>query len=58
MAPQAVLIVSHRLSSIAGANVIVVMDKGRLVATGKHRELLGSCPLYHKLWFQQNRFAA
>ena len=52
------LIVSHRLSSIAGADVIVVMDKGRLVATGKHRELLGSCPLYHQLWFQQNRFAA
>jgi ABC-type multidrug transport system fused ATPase/permease subunit len=35
-----------------------VMDKGRLVASGKHRELLGSCPLYHQLWFQQNRFAA
>jgi ATP-binding cassette subfamily B protein len=55
---RTVLIVSHRLSSIAGADVIVVMDKGRLVATGKHRELLGSCPLYHQLWFQQNRFAA
>lgn len=55
---RTVLIVSHRLSSIAGADVILVMDKGRLVASGKHRELLGNCPLYHQLWFQQNRFAA
>ncbi len=55
---RTVLMVSHRLSSIAGADMILVMDKGRLIASGKHRELLTGCPLYHQLWSQQNRFAA
>ena len=55
---RTVFLVSHRLSMIAGADVILVMDKGRLVATGPHRELLRACPLYRQLWQQQNRFAA
>ena len=55
---RTVFLVSHRLSMIAGADVILVMDKGRLEASGRHRELLQTCQLYRQLWQQQNRFAA
>ena len=55
---RTVVLVSHRLSMIAGADVILVMDKGQLVARGQHRELLQGCQLYRQLWQQQNRFAA
>ncbi len=43
------LIVAHRLSTVLGADRIVVMNKGAVVATGTHNELLESCPLYQNL---------
>lgn len=43
------LVIAHRLSTVRGADRILVLDRGRLVASGTHRELLASCPLYAKL---------
>jgi ABC-type multidrug transport system fused ATPase/permease subunit len=43
------LIVAHRLSTVLGADRIVVMDQGSVVATGTHSELLRSCELYKGL---------
>ena len=43
------LIVAHRLSTVLGADRIVVMDKGQIVATGTHNQLLETSPLYKSL---------
>ena len=52
---RTMLIISHRLSMIAGCDGIVVVDRGNIVAIGKHKELMGSCKLYRELWEAQNR---
>jgi ATP-binding cassette subfamily B protein len=49
------LVIAHRLSTILHADVIFVVDRGTIIATGSHQELLGSCPLYFKLYNQQFR---
>jgi len=52
---RTLLIISHRLSMIAGCDAIVVIDRGHVVATGRHRDLLTACRLYRDLWEAQNR---
>ena len=47
------IVIAHRLSTILTADVIVVMEKGKVVAKGAHRELLTSCPLYERLYQMQ-----
>jgi ATP-binding cassette subfamily B protein len=49
------LIIAHRLSTIRGADVIVVLDKGRIVEAGSHDELLAAGGEYCKLY--KNQFA-
>jgi len=41
--------VAHRLSTVRNADMIIVMDKGRIVEFGKHTELLAKGGLYTKL---------
>ena len=45
-----VIIVAHRLSTIIDANVIHVIEKGRLAGSGTHQELLKSCKPYQALY--------
>ncbi|MGC4088950.1 MAG: ABC transporter ATP-binding protein [Polyangiaceae bacterium] len=47
---RTVLVVAHRLSTIATADHIVVLDGGRVSDQGTHDELLGRSPLYQRLW--------
>ena len=50
---RTVFIISHRLSILCRANKIVVMDKGELVESGTHRELIGRNGIYAEFWRQQ-----
>ena len=47
------LVVAHRLSTITGADMILVMDKGRIVERGTHRELLQNQGFYARLYWSQ-----
>ncbi len=53
VAGKTLVIIAHHLSTIVGADKIVVMDHGRVSAEGTHHELLESSPLYHGLWNAQ-----
>ena len=52
---RTVIIISHRLSSLVPSDTILVMDRGKVVDSGKHDELLERCDIYQHLWHQQNR---
>ena len=49
MQGRTTLIIAHRLSTVVNADRIAVMDRGQVVATGTHAELLESNPLYANL---------
>jgi ATP-binding cassette subfamily B protein len=49
MATRTTLIIAHRLATVLKADRIIVMDQGRIVATGRHEELIVSNPLYARL---------
>ena len=52
-AGRTVIIVSHRLSTLADANAILVLDRGRMVDLGTHVQLVSRCTTYRQLWNQQ-----
>ena len=47
------LVIAHRLSTIQGADLICVVDRGRIVETGRHSELLARGGLYARLYAMQ-----
>jgi ABC-type multidrug transport system, ATPase and permease components len=47
---KTLLVIAHRLSTIKNADQIAVMNKGRVIATGTHRELLAGSGLYKDMW--------
>ena len=49
MQGKTTLIIAHRLSTVLHVDRIVVLDKGRIIASGCHSELMASCPLYREL---------
>ena len=52
---RTVISVTHRLASVVNADLIIVLENGRLVEQGTHRELLEACGAYHHLWQEQSR---
>ncbi len=54
MGDKTVIAIAHRLSTIARMDRLIVMDRGRVVETGTHAELLGRRGLYADLWHRQS----
>jgi ATP-binding cassette subfamily B protein len=50
---KTMLVIAHRLSTIRNCDVIYVMDKGKVVEEGNHKELLAKKGLYYKLFISQ-----
>ena len=48
-ADSTVIIVAQRISTIADADQIIVLDRGHVVGRGRHDELLASCPTYAEI---------
>ena len=53
MRDRTCFIIAHRFSTVIKADIIVVMDNGRIVAKGQHHELIKTCPLYQSLYETQ-----
>ncbi len=47
------LIIAQRVSSVQDADLIVVLDNGRIVDTGTHEELLNRCAIYREVYDSQ-----
>src|SRR5690606_13735588 len=47
------ILIAHRLSTIMHADVIHVLERGKIIESGKHEELLEIKGLYYAMWRQQ-----
>jgi ATP-binding cassette subfamily B protein len=52
-AKQTRVVVAQRISSVLNADVILVIDDGRVVAQGTHRDLLAGSPIYREIYESQ-----
>lgn len=49
------IIIAQRVSSVQDADMIVVLEKGKILATGKHSKLLKTCDIYADIYNQQTK---
>jgi len=47
---KTLIVIAHRLSTIASSDQIIVINDGKVEATGTQEELLNKCALYHDMW--------
>src|SRR5262249_2551331 len=52
-ADKTVLIVAQRIGTIVNADKIIVLEDGRIVGQGKHKDLLRSCEVYRQIAMSQ-----
>jgi len=48
-----IIVVAQRVSTVMDADRIIVMDEGRVVGIGRHKELMSSCEVYREIVFSQ-----
>lgn len=48
------IIVAHRLSTIKDCDKVFVLDEGKIVENGKHKQLINQKGVYAKMWKSQN----
>ncbi len=53
MQGRTTFIIAHRFSTVIAADVIVVMNEGKIVAQGQHEDLMRTCPIYQALYETQ-----
>lgn len=53
-----VIVVAHRLSTIVGADQILVLERGRIAERGTHDELLADAGVYARMWNSQEQLSA
>ena len=46
-------VIAQRISTVVNADLILVLDKGKIVATGKHEELMETSPIYAEIYNSQ-----
>lgn len=49
-AGRTVLVIAHRLSTVTGADQIVVLSRGEIVQRGRHEDLVGADGVYRRMW--------
>ena len=49
MVGRTTFVIAHRLSTVRAADIILVLDRGRLVAAGRHEELLAASDIYNEI---------
>ena len=47
------IIIGQRISAVKDADQILVLDEGKIVGQGTHRQLLDSCPVYREIALSQ-----
>ncbi len=54
LADSTKIIIAQRISSVRDADMIVVMDEGKITGVGRHEELLEGCEEYREIYYSQN----